>query len=123
MKLPPSRWIIVSLVLCLVTAVLAGVWAAAAIGSLFSYRSPLRAAPPAPGQSVGQPLTRRVVYVLIDALRDDTSRKPDVMPFLNQLRPQGASATMTSRPPSFSAPGYAAILTGAWPDLNGRPTV
>jgi hypothetical protein len=29
---------------------------------------------------------------------------------------------MTSRPPSFSAPGWTALLTGAWPDINdGQP--
>jgi hypothetical protein len=59
-----------------------------------------------------------VVFVLIDALREDTSLRPDVMPFLNELRARGASATMHSRPPSYSQPGYTTLLTGAWPDLN-----
>ena len=54
--------------------------------SVYAYRSLLHAAPPAPGEPLGAPLTRRVVFVLIDALREDTSLKPDVMPFLNELR-------------------------------------
>jgi hypothetical protein len=97
--------------------------------SLYAYRSPLHAAPPLPGQPVRphQPddlePTRRVVLVLIDALRLDTSLDPQVMPVLNGLRARGASATMHSRPPSFSEPGYTTILTGAWPDINDSPPI
>ena len=45
------------------------------------------------------------------------------MPFLNELRGRGASATMHSRPPSYSEPGYSTLLTGAWPDLSDGPTI
>ena len=45
------------------------------------------------------------------------------MPFLNELRQQGASATMHSQPPSFSAPGYSVLLIGAWPDLSDGPAI
>ncbi len=115
------RWVIAGSVACLLTAVLAGAWAAMTVNSLFNYRSPLRTSPPAPGQSLGHPLTRRVVYVLIDALRDDTSRQADVMPYLNELRARGASATMHSRPPSWSQTGYSVLLIGAWPDVSDGP--
>jgi hypothetical protein len=123
MPLRPSRWIIAASVVCILTATLAGGWATVAVLSLFNYRSPLHAAPPAPTQPLGQPLTRRVVYVLIDALRDDTSRQAEVMPFLNELRSRGASATMHSRPPSYSQTGYSVLLTGAWPDVSDGPAV
>jgi len=91
--------------------------------SVYAYRSPLRNSPPIPGAALGQPNTRSLVIVLIDALRYDTSMDPNVMPYLNQLRSNGASALMHSRPPSYSEPGYSTILTGAWPDLNDGPAV
>ena len=91
--------------------------------SVYAYRSLLHATPPAPGEPLGSPLTRRVVFVLIDALREDTSLKPEVMPFLNELRGRGAAATMHSRPPSYSQPGYSTLLTGAWPDVSDGPTI
>ncbi len=91
--------------------------------SVYAYRSPLKDRPPKPGQSLGQPLTRRVVIVLVDALRLDTSLKPEVMPFLNKLRQRAASATMHSRPPSYSEPGYTVLLTGAWPELSDGPVI
>jgi hypothetical protein len=91
--------------------------------SLYAYRSPLHDTPPAPGPPLGEPLTRRVVLVLVDALREDTSLQPEVMPFLNDLRQQGAWTTMHSRPPSYSAPGYSVLFTGAWPDLSDGPAL
>ncbi|MRR29899.1 hypothetical protein EG834_06175, partial [bacterium] len=70
---------------------------------------------------LGTASTERLVIVLIDALRYDTSMKPEVMPTLAQLRAQGASALMHSQPPSFSEPGYSTLLTGAWPEINDGP--
>ncbi len=93
------------------------------MNSLYAYRSPLHANPPQPGKPLGQPLTRRVVIVLIDALRADTAEKPDVMPYLEELRARGASATMHSQPPSYSAPGYSVIFIGAWPDISDGPAI
>jgi hypothetical protein len=86
--------------------------------SAYAYRSPLADTAPAPGDPLGNPITHRVVIVLIDALRYDTSIKTGVMPFLNELRTQGAYTTMHSQPPSFSDPAWATILIGAWPDIN-----
>ncbi|NMC46517.1 MAG: hypothetical protein GYA52_06745 [Chloroflexi bacterium] len=111
-----SLWIgIISLVLI---ALVAYFWADTLMDSLFAYRSPLAQDPPVAGQPVGSPLTRRVVLVLVDALREDTSQNPEVMPYLNELRQSAAWATMHSRTPSYSAPGWTTILTGAWPDIN-----
>src|SRR5690606_24880045 len=89
--------------------------------NLYSYRSPLAEKPPVPGRSFGEPFGEQVVFVLIDALRYDTSLKPEVMPTLNQLRNQGASAKMHSQTPSYSSPGYGVLLTGAWPYLSDSP--
>lgn len=115
--------LIVGLLSLLLLAGTAYLWATSVMDSIFAYRSPLKDHPPEPGQALGQPLTRRVVFVLVDALRLDTSLKPEVMPFLNELRYQGASAIMHSRPPSYSEPGYTVLLTGAWPDLSDGPII
>jgi hypothetical protein len=114
----PINWFLIGIIVLPLIAVGAYFWATNMIGSLMAYRSPLAQNPPAAGEAVGQPMTRKVVIVLIDALRYDTSENTAVMPYLNELRAQSASTVMTSRPPSFSAPGWATILTGAWPDLN-----
>jgi hypothetical protein len=115
--------VMISILSCFVIAVVAYFWATGMIDSNFSYRSPLKGSPPAPGKPMGEAATRRVVFVLIDALRVDTSMNVAVMPTLNTLREQGASAVMHSRPPSFSQPGYTTLLTGAWPEINDGPTI
>ena len=89
--------------------------------NLYTYRSPLSSDPPIPGQSFGKPVSERVVLVIVDALRYDTSMDAEVMPILNQMRVQGASAMMHSQVPSYSSPGYSTLLTGAWPYLNDGP--
>ena len=121
-----SRWkrllsIVVPLAALIALAAGALLWASSLMDSLFAYRSPLRFAPPQPGGASGVGSTRRLVFVLVDALREDTSLKPEVMPYLNGLRQQGAWATMHSRPLSYSEPGYATLLVGAWPDLHDGP--
>jgi hypothetical protein len=98
-------------------------WATGMMDALFVYRSPLQHTPPQAGEILGEPLTSKVVLVIIDALREDTSLKSDVMPNLSQLRQKGAWATMHSQPPSFSQPGYSTILTGAWPEINDSPVI
>ena len=114
------KWII-GIVLLLGMTAGSYFWATAMISSNFEYRSLLKDNPPAPGESLGEASTQRLVIVLIDALRYDTSLKTDVMPTLNQLREDGASALMHSQPPSFSEPGYTTLLTGAWPEINDGP--
>ncbi len=117
------RWVISGILGCLLISALGYFWATGLMDSLYAFRSPLAWNPPTPGEPLGQPLTDRVVLVLIDALREDTSLKPEVMPYLNELRQQGAWSTMHSRPPSYSAPGYSVLMTGAWPDLSDGPAM
>jgi hypothetical protein len=112
------NWIIPGTIGLLLLAIGAALWAYKLMDSAQRYRSPIARTPPAPGQSLGNPLTHQMVIILIDALRYDTSTNSTVMPFLNSLRSQGASAIMHSQPPSFSAPGWATILTGSWPTIN-----
>lgn len=107
-----------SLVGLLLVAGIAIIWAMKLMDSAQGYRSPLAYTPPQPGERLGTPLTQRMVVILVDALRYDTSINAEVMPQLNVLRNEGASAVMHSQPPSFSAPGYATILMGAWPEIN-----
>lgn len=103
-------------------AALAYFWSNALMDSLYAFRSPLREPLP-PGDPLPTRLTSRLVFVLVDGLRLDTSLDPQVMPYLNDLRPRGASAVVHSRPPSYSTPGYGVLLIGAWPELNGGPVM
>jgi hypothetical protein len=118
MKHKSINWLLISFVGLLILGVVSYLWATKLISSAEAFRSPLASNPPKPGVPLGKPLTRRVVIVLIDALRYDTSMNSTVMPFLSKLRIEGASAKMHSQRPSFSAPGWTTILTGAWPDIN-----
>jgi len=119
----PYRWLLIGVLGCLTIMILAYAWAAGLMDSLDTYRSPLVTNLSAPGKVLGQPLTARVVLILIDALRYDTSLKQEVMPFLNELRGQSAWAAMHSRPPSYSAPSYSVLMTGAWPELSDSPAM
>jgi hypothetical protein len=121
--LKQNRTLIIGIAACLVVALLGYFGATALMASVFHYRSPLRFTPPVPAAPLGTALTHRVVIVLIDALRYDTSMNASVMPYLNNLRNQSASAKMHSQPPSYSEPGYSTLLTGAWPDINDGPAV
>jgi hypothetical protein len=118
-----SAPIFIGIFICIIVMAASYVWVTSLMDSVYAYRSPLRNSPPIPGAALGQPNTRSLVIVLIDALRYDTSMDPNVMPYLNQLRGNGASALMHSRPPSYSEPGYSTILTGAWPDINDGPAM
>jgi hypothetical protein len=112
------NWFVIGLLSLIVFSVGAYFWVTTLMTSAQVYRSPLANTPPTPGRTLGSFVTRRLVVVLIDALRYDTSTNSAVMPFLNELRLQSASARMHSQPPSFSAPAWTTILTGAWPDIN-----
>lgn len=118
-----ANQILIKVIAILVLAVGAYFLATGLMDSMYAYRSPLKDNPPSPGKPLETALTRRIVFILVDALRNDTSHKTDVMPFLAELRQQGAWATMHSRPPSYSQPGYTALLTGAWPNLNDGPPI
>jgi len=91
------------------------------IEAMMQYQSPLANNPPAPAAPLGEPGTRQLVIILADALRLDTAFDNRMMPTLNGLMQAGASAPMQSRPPSYSAPGYSTLFTGAWPEINSGP--
>ena len=115
-----NRILLTGLVILTVSG-LSGYKATRLLDELFHFRSPLRSNPPSSGETFRPALTGKVVIILIDGLRVDTAANSKLMPELERLRNIGASATMISRPPSYSEPGYATILTGAWPDINDGP--
>lgn len=113
------RFIILAVLICLAASALGYFWTTASIDSLYTFRSPLNNAPPVPGDAFNDSATERLVFILVDGLRLDTSLKSDVMPTLDGLRDKGAYAVMHSRPTSYSMPSYTVLLTGAWTELNG----
>lgn len=78
--------ITLSSVFCIVLAVVAYFWVTGMISTNYAFRSPIKNTPPAAGSALGDASTRRVVIVLIDALRYDTSMNESVMPTLAKLR-------------------------------------
>jgi hypothetical protein len=115
--------IVIGILICIAVMGISYYWATNLMDSIYAYRSPLQNSPPKAGEKLGKPNTRSFVIVLIDALRYDTSLKTEAMPYLNQLRSEGAYGLMHSRPPSYSQPGYSVILTGAWPDISDGPAM
>jgi Type I phosphodiesterase / nucleotide pyrophosphatase len=107
----------------LVVAGLSGLAVARLMGSLTAFRSPFRAESLPAAQSVGLAQSDRLVIVLIDALRYDTSIDAQLMPTLARLRSQGASAELLARPPSYSEPMWAVLLSGAYPEISGAPPI
>ncbi len=61
-------------------------------------------------------VARRVVVAILDGLRFDTSRR---LPVLKRLREAGVDRRGRASPPTFSMPGYTAILTGMPPAVSG----
>jgi hypothetical protein len=117
------RWVIFGVASFLVVAVVCYLWATGLMDSLYAFRSPFKDAPLPAGEPVGSPASHRVVAILVDALRVDTAANKDVMPYLNQLRADGASATIHSSTPSYSFPGWSVLMTGAWQDLSDGPAM
>lgn len=107
----------------LIIAAISYLWATTIMDSLYAFRSPFASAPLPGGAPVETRLTRRVVAILVDGLRVDTAANAELMPFLNQLRTQGASAVIHSRPPSYSAPAWSVLMIGAWPELSDGPAM
>jgi hypothetical protein len=116
-------WVILAIVVWIGLAALSYQWANAIMASVYSYRSPFARNPLPAAAAVGKPVSRHVVSIVVDGLRVDTAANAQVMPFLNQLRAQGASATIHSGTPSYSAPGWSVLGTGAWPDLSDGPAL
>ena len=117
-----SRYFI-AICLFVAAGVLALMWAMQLMDSIYAYRSPLRSQPPTIQVPLGPAISQRLIIVLVDGLREDTSHDADLMPYLQTLRGKGAWAVMHSRPLSYSQPGYSTLLVGAWPDINDGPAV
>jgi arylsulfatase A-like enzyme len=81
------------------------------------YQSPYTA--PLPAGKAGTASVGQVVLVVVDGLREDTSRQ---MPTLNELRGQGASRTLVVGQPSLSYPSWTVIGTGSWQEQSGVTT-
>ncbi|MDI7250389.1 MAG: alkaline phosphatase family protein [Bacillota bacterium] len=110
------RWLLLVLVPLLLLGVSVGA-AMVALGlqaDLDAYR-PVDVGPLAGGEGSVR-LAGRVLVVVVDGLRVDTSRQ---MPFVESLRGRGAWTTLTTGQPSFSKPGYAVLSTGSWQEYHG----
>ncbi len=121
---PPSVvWSVIGAVLLLGVAGWGALRAGTAgAGFMYDLEQPhpaLASAPPmidAPGTPQ---LARRVVIVIIDGLRLDTSR---AMPYLQELRAKGVDGQARSGYPTWSRPNYVNILTGVPPAMSGVRT-
>jgi len=71
-----------------------------------------------PGSST-EPLTARVVVVVIEGLRQDVAA---TLPTLRALGAQGVSLTARASQPSLALPAWTELLTGAPPDVSGVTT-
>ncbi len=95
----------------------------ATYNGLLYYNSPYRGNSPLVGKlpngKSGEPVAKRVILIVVDALRDDISRK---LPTFNKLRQQGADRVSVAGQPSFSLPGWTVIGTGAWQEQSGFTT-
>lgn len=65
-------------------------------------------------------LTKRLVLVIVDGMRDDVSR--EAMPSLDTLRGYGSDLVLTVPQPSLSFPNWTTILTGASQQVSGVTT-
>jgi len=78
-----------------------------------NYRGPAMGSLPA-GRPTA-PISQRVVVVVVDGLREDTSHQ---MPAFQRLRQQGADLPAWTGLPSLSLPGYTTLGTGAYPGFS-----
>ncbi len=117
------RWVVLGIVSLLAIAGVSYFWATGLMDSLYAYRSPFQNSPVSAGAPIGAPASKQVVMILVDALRVDTAANVNVMPFLNRLRADWASATAHSRTPSYSFQGWTTLLTGGWQELSDGPAM
>lgn len=114
------------LVVCLVGAYAAYTLANYSWNQVVDYRGPyahsdLPAGVPAqPGaQAYLEGQQPRVVYVIVDGLREDVSR---TMPTLNALRAHGYDAVVRTSQPSLSFPNWTTLMSGASQRISGVTT-
>jgi len=79
----------------------------------FSHRSPKSLAPT---DAQAPALTRKVLLIVVDALRSDTAFDPARMPHVAEAAGRGASGVATSTPLSMTVPGVRAIACGTASD-------
>ncbi len=115
--------LLAGVLVCTVVIIIGYQWAMSMIGSLYDYRSPIKDSAPAVLPPLGKPATGRLVFILVDGLREDTALDAAVMPNLAGLREVGASASIHSEAPSYSEPAYTTLLTGASPEISDGPVI
>jgi hypothetical protein len=117
------NWIafVVGTVVALTCSYAAYTLANASWNQVVDYRGPYAGSElPAASAPIHPPLkTTRVVYVLIDGLRDDVSRS---MPSLQRLRDGGFDAVVRTGEPSLSFPNWTTLLSGASQRFSGVTT-
>src|SRR5574340_651185 len=114
------RWLLPALALVISLGLSFGAYKLAAYSwdQVVSYQSPYTSMSGADFSGVRPDLeepvpnatARRVVLVVIDGLRDDTSR---LMPSISALRARGADVALTVPQPSLSFPTWTTIVSGA----------
>ena len=82
--------------------------------SFVEYRTPY--AFDLPGGRATEPLTDRVVLVLIDGLRVDRAQE---MPTLRRLMEEGAYRIAVTGEPSLSYPSWTVVATGTYQEISG----
>jgi hypothetical protein len=126
----PSTWFAwvafgAGLLTCLAVAFGAYTLAGYSWAQVVDYKSPyvspvippsLRSTTPTPSA----PLSKRVVLVIVDGMRDDVSRSD--MPTLETLRTYGTDVALLVPQPSLSYPNWTTILTGASQVISGVTT-
>jgi hypothetical protein len=123
-----ARWIalVVGLAVCLGVAYAAYTLATYSWNQVVDYRGPYAKVklPAGVGPRIefkkaiaGQ--EPRLVYVIIDGLREDVSRQ---MPTLNVLRGHGYDAVLRTSQPSLSFPNWTTLLSGAPQRISGVTT-
>jgi hypothetical protein len=118
------NWIALALgtVLSLGSAYAAYTLATYSWNQVVDYRSPYAKEPLATtrGRAGGDiARTKRVVFVIVDGLREDVSRQ---MPNLDQLRKRGFDAVVRTGEPSLSFPNWTTLLSGAPQRISGVNT-
>ena len=93
--------------------------AGGALLSLAAWHSFERFQPPPPLHADlpgGEPLTSRVILVVLDGIRADVVSR---MPFLSRLAERGTIGVTVAVQPSLSLPARASMMTGAPPEIHG----
>lgn len=121
-----QRWtaFVLALVVCLGTAYAAYTLAGYSWNQVVDYRGPYAKVELPAGQEPVFPSypgweRPRLVYVIIDGLREDVSRK---MPTINALRARGYDAVVRTAQPSLSFPNWTTLLSGAPQRISGVTT-